>query len=403
MCYVRDGDSGHLVAVRKSLENLDRFHGMVNGMFSGDEWLAGLGPQRGVETCAVVEMMFSLEQLVRTFGQAEFGDRLEQVAFNALPAAMSADMRSHQYHQQINQVLCTIADRDWTMSTADANTFGLEPHFGCCTANLHQGWPKFVRALWMATPSGGLAAIAYAPNRTTITVNGVPLTLETFTDYPFKDSLRMEVTAERPVRLEILLRAPAWCDAPEVQINAQPCEVERLPNGFLRLEREWESGDRIELTLPMRVRSLERPGGAMALTLGPLTLAYAPGEVWERIPGSEGLGDFEVRFRRSWSYALALEPSAVHGFHIERLNVPSPPFSHRLGSVPIGVEDVPLRVHVPAGLLTDWNIERNSAAPPPENLTAPLRHEHLIPLVPYGCARIRIAEFPVVSSSKSEH
>ncbi len=401
--FARDGDCTHLEAIRRSFENLDALHGMVNGMFSGDEWLAGLGPERGVETCAVVEMMFSLEQLVRTFGEAEFGDRLEQVAFNALPAAMSADMRSHQYHQQINQVLCTIADRDWTMSTADANTFGLEPHFGCCTANLHQGWPKLTRALWMGTPSGGLAAIAYAPNLVTTSVaDGVPVRLETITDYPFKDTVQINVSMDRPARFELLLRAPAWCDAPEVRVNGKPLEAERLSTGFLRCEREWREGDRIELSLPMRVHAITRPRGAMALMLGPLTLAFAPGEVWERIGGSTGFGDFEVRFRRSWSYALALDPARAHECRVERLNIPSPPFSHRTGAAPIGVDAVPLRVHVPAELLTTWGLERHSAAPPPQNLIEPPRRAHAIPLVPYGCARIRVAEFPVLRPPKPE-
>jgi uncharacterized protein len=396
MRFARDGDRKHLEAVRRCFENLEAHHGMVNGMFSGDEWLAGLGPQRGVETCAVVELMFSLEQLVRVFGEAEFGDRLERVAFNALPAAMSADMRSHQYHQQINQVLCTIADRDWTMSTADANTFGLEPHFGCCTANLHQGWPKFVRALWMGTPSGGLAAVAYAPNRVSATVaDGASVMLETITDYPFKDTVQINIALDRPARFEVLLRVPAWCDAPTVRVNAEALEVERSPEGFLRLEREWRTGDRIELALPMRVSPLERSNNAMALTLGPITLAFAPGEVWERIPGSAGFGDYEVRFRRSWGYALALDPALAHECRVERLDIPSPPFSHRIGAAPIGVEDVPLRVHVTADLLTTWGLERNSAAPPPI-ITTPLLRKHTIPLIPYGCARIRVAEFPVV-------
>ena len=55
----------------------------------------------------------------------------------------------------------------------DANIFGLEPNFGCCTANMHQGWPKLVSHLWMATPEKGLAAVAYGPCEVTAQVGGV--------------------------------------------------------------------------------------------------------------------------------------------------------------------------------------------------------------------------------------
>src|SRR5690606_9597962 len=125
------------------------------GVFTGDEHLAGIYPTQGTELCAVVEMMFSLENLLAIFGDAAFADRLEQVAYNALPATFTADMWAHQYDQQVNQVLCSVAPRAWTNNSDSANIFGLEPHFGCCTANFHQGWPKLVSHLWMATPDHG--------------------------------------------------------------------------------------------------------------------------------------------------------------------------------------------------------------------------------------------------------
>jgi uncharacterized protein len=57
-----------------------------------------------------------------------------------------------------------VAKRNWTDNTDDwSNIYGLEPHYGCCTANMHQGWPKFVKKLVMATPDGGLAIVAYGP------------------------------------------------------------------------------------------------------------------------------------------------------------------------------------------------------------------------------------------------
>src|SRR5687768_3372817 len=69
--------------------------------------------------------MFTLEQLARVMGDGRYGDQLEQVAFNLLPAANDPRMLAHQYHQQANQVLVSFATRDWSFSGPDANVFGL--------------------------------------------------------------------------------------------------------------------------------------------------------------------------------------------------------------------------------------------------------------------------------------
>ena len=142
---------------------LDRYHGQATGVFSGDEHLATTNPSQGTELCAVVEYMFSLEVLLAIWGDPALADRLESIAYNALPATFTPDMWAHQYDQQVNQVQVGVfEDRVYTGNGPAANVYGLEPHFGCCTANMHQGWPKFASSLWMATPDGGLAALAYA-------------------------------------------------------------------------------------------------------------------------------------------------------------------------------------------------------------------------------------------------
>ena len=131
---------------------LDRYHGQATGIFTCDEHLAGRSPSQGTELCTVVEAMYSLEVLAAIIGDPRLGDRLEMLAFNALPATFKKDMTAHQYDQQCNQVICTAAgEHVYVSNEADANLYGLEPNFGCCTANMHQGWPKFVSHLWMKT------------------------------------------------------------------------------------------------------------------------------------------------------------------------------------------------------------------------------------------------------------
>src|SRR5262245_10098911 len=241
-------------AVARQFEVMDQYHLLPSGVHSGDEHYAGRNPSQGTELCAVVEGMFSIEQLIAIFGVPALGDRLEKIAFNALPAAFNETMWAHQYDQQPNQVLCSLRPRQWSSNGPESNLFGLEPHFGCCTANFHQGWPKLVASLWMATPDGGLAATAYAPNEVNTTVRGtggsggVPVKIVESTGYPFKEEITFTVTPAKEVAFPLLLRIPAWVTSDvAITINGVKQtwqgDARPKPNTFHRIERTWKPGD----------------------------------------------------------------------------------------------------------------------------------------------------------------
>src|SRR5467141_1093780 len=155
--------------------------------------------------------MFSLEIDMSILGDPAFGDRLEKIAYNALPGTLTADMWAHQYDQQANQVSCTLANRRWSTNGPESNIFGLQPNFGCCTANMHQGWPKLASSLWMATPDDGLAAIVYGPSEVSISLRGeTQVTIEEQTNYPFRDSVTLGIKVAKPSSFPLVLRIPAW-------------------------------------------------------------------------------------------------------------------------------------------------------------------------------------------------
>ena len=113
-----------------------------------------------------MEAMYSYEQLLSITGEAQWGDLAEALAFNALPATLSPDMWSHQYDQQTNQVCCTRLPEDhvvFATNPGDSHLFGLEPNFGCCTANFNQGWPKLALSTFMGWKEG-LASVILAPS-----------------------------------------------------------------------------------------------------------------------------------------------------------------------------------------------------------------------------------------------
>ncbi len=370
---------------------IDRHHGQVNGLYTCDETLAGKNPVQGTELCTVVEAMYSLEQLLSVTGRAADGDRLEKVAFNALPATFSPDMWSHQYDQQANQVQCTInPEHQWTNNGPEANLFGLQPNFGCCTANLHQGWPKFAAHLWMRTPDDGVAAMAYAPSSVRCAVRGTPVRLELATDYPFRETLKLRISVDQPVSFPLVLRVPVWAEGATLRLADGPA-TPLMPGTWHRLEREWRGSVELDLVFPMPVQASRRYHGAVAIERGPLVYSLQLGETWTRVNADKPHrelphGDFEVRPTTPWNYGLLVD---------EARPGQSVTFAERpVGERPFSPEGAGMVARAKGRRLPGWKLANGWAAETPPGLqTSPEPLEELA-LLPYGCAKLRVTEFP---------
>ncbi|TCM90733.1 DUF1680 family protein [Paenibacillus sp. BK033] len=387
--YELTEDNHELEAVYRGIESLMTYHGQAHGMFSGDEWLSGTHPSQGVELCAVVEYMFTLEQLTRIFGDGKFADVLEKVAFNALPAAISADWTSHQYDQQVNQIICNVAPRAWSNGPY-ANVFGLEPNFGCCTANMHQGWPKLVSHLWMKDNEGGLAAVSYAPCvvRTEV-AGGVKAELRVSGEYPFRERVKVELQLERPASFAVRLRIPGWCDSPVITVNGTAAGLE-INQGYAAIYREWQTGDRIELSLPMEPKTVSRNLYAVSVERGPLVYVLPVEESWQLLRKRERFHDYELYPASPWKYGLLADTpfKAVAGSE----EIPYQPFL---------AAESPVKLAVLGQLVPDWRMEGNNAGTPPIAPNTDDQPVTELMLVPYGGAKLRIGEFPLIGERKT--
>jgi len=435
--YRMDGDKAWIEKGRQAWTKLYNLHGQANGVFSGDETLAGLPANRGSETCLVVEQMQSAAEMFHTTGDPWYADKLETIAYNALPAAFhNGSMWALNYFQQVNKL--DAMDGQPKCESGCTYCFGMV--YECCVSNHVQGWPKFV-ARQFATTKDGLLVSQYFPS----TLNNISLkdgnsaSVKVITEYPFAESVTFAIDAA--AGFPFTMRIPAWCQ------NASLV----LPNGEtlgplavgLHTVPVAAGSSRLTLQLPMEIRVERRPAyrltpnetvDTMAANIyrGPLLYALSrestrdPKATYEEgaslLPAGQAHGENEYLLGTgSWTYALRISDDKAPGadMHFEQKSMPELP----LGQGPFAETLAPGRITVKGQLLdgSAWDIlhegrgaavkcnagttsikdytASNAANPPMSPMKGVTTKLQDLVLLPVGATNLRIAEFPTTVAS----
>jgi len=347
---------------------------------------------------------------------------------------MTPDFWSHQYQTQANQVLVSTVKRHFDNSSC-ANMYGLTHDAPCCLCNMHQPWPRLVESLWMATHDNGLVAVAYGPCEVTAKVGaeGAPVAIAEETDYPFDGKIRVTLKLARPVEFPLQLRIPAW--AARATITAGGERLEPKSGGVAVLKRAWKPGGVVELNLPMELRIETRCRNAVWILRGPLYFSLRIGQEYRSGHVASGFPIFnwEIHPTTPWNYGLIIdrerpeESVRVETHPVGRLPFAQKgePFIRKVAAnekadwrvsfrdwnegetksvafaKAIWRQNEPVVLKVKGRRVLNWRLQQHSAGSLPAKLQEAPGPEADLELVPYGCTRLRVTEFPLLGAVAS--
>lgn len=217
------------------------------------------------ETCAAIGLVFWSRRLVELYGESRFADVIERALYNGVLAGISLDGERYFY---VNPL-------------ASRGTHHRQDWFGCacCPPNI----ARLIASLGHYAYSEGDQAWVhlYAAGAAELKAGAVCLRLRVVTNYPWDGHVEIEVEADsHGAEAALNLRLPDWCERADVRIGSESFDREvseaRAGSGYIRLQRPWRRGERVELDFDMPPRrvyadpDVRMAAGKVALQRGPL-------------------------------------------------------------------------------------------------------------------------------------
>ena len=229
------------------------------------------------ETCASIANAFWNHRLFLLHGDAKYIDVLERILYNGILSgvALSGDLffysnplESFGQHKRSPWFACA-----------------------CCPSNISRFMPSIPGYVY-AQKKDSLYINLFVEGHASIEFEGFKLGITQETRYPWEGKVAMILRPDRPHEFTIKIRIPGWAldqplpgglysyldkvnDSPHLKVNGEEVSLE-MEKGYVSIQREWKTGDLIELSLPMPARRVQsrmevkENSGKTALVRGPL-------------------------------------------------------------------------------------------------------------------------------------
>jgi uncharacterized protein len=270
MAYLVAGSEKHLRAGRNGFAMVQE-QSFATGGWGPDEMLRAPGSDdvytsltnthHSFETpCGSYAHFKVTRYLLRVTRDARYGDSMERMMYNTVLGAKPLQDNGETFYY---------ADYNF-----DAQRVYKEARWPCCAGTMPQVAADYRINTYFRGPQAVYVNL-YLPSTLRWTENGAALSLTQEGEYPYENHVTFAVTNSQPTELTLHFRIPAWAEGASISVNGARQKSLAVPGQFAAIRREWKTGDRVELELPlnMRLETIDaRHTDTVAVLRGPLVL-----------------------------------------------------------------------------------------------------------------------------------
>lgn len=212
------------------------------------------------ETCASVAMVFWAARMLNLDLDSQYADILELALYNNSLAGLSRDGEHYFYD---NKLESEGSHHRWAWHRCP-----------CCTMNVAR-LVASVSGYFYGLAETEIAVHLYGGATTTLPVAGGNVTLTETSAYPWDGKIKIALDPKGTGSFTLSMRIPSWCKGANAKLNGAEIEV-ITERGYLKITRDWQAGDTVDLDLPMMPERLyahpdvRHDAGRVALRRGPL-------------------------------------------------------------------------------------------------------------------------------------
>jgi DUF1680 family protein len=214
------------------------------------------------ETCATIGMIQWNHRMLQFSGESKYADVIERGLYNGFLSSISLTGDRFFYENPL-------------ASTGNRQRQGWF-ECPCCPPNVARTLASLGQYFY-STGTNNVWVHLYAQGAVNLKVDGRDVRLHQVTKYPWDGEVKIEIGVDHPQIFTLHLRVPEWCESWQLRVNDVPVtNLQTRANGYLTIEREWQSGDVVvyEMAMPVQtvwahpaVRHLQ---GRMAIQRGPI-------------------------------------------------------------------------------------------------------------------------------------